>query len=129
MSLFDIEKNEPMIIIQETIEQKHVPKRPIRKSYDATSVLETTRHGRQYVRSRKTNDQRYDIITRTRLKNSYTQLRTRSLFSPSFLRFLFLLFKSLSPSSLSYFFLSRSLSLSLSLIPISLKLSYNIKKY
>ena len=129
MSLSDVEKNGPATIVQEIIEQEHAPKRPIRKSYDTASALGATRRDRQYARPGKTNDQRYDTITRTRLKNSYTQLRTRSPLSLSFSRLLFPLFKPLSSFSLSYPPLSRSLSLFLSLILISLKLLYNVKKH
>ena len=129
MSLFDIEKNESVIIVQKIIEQKHVLKRPIRKSYDTIFILRITRRGRQYVRPGKTNDQRYDTITRTRFKNSYTQLRTRSSLSLSFSRLLSSLLKPLSSLPLSYFFLPRSLFLSLFLISISLEFSYNVKKH
>ena len=129
MSLSDIKKNEPTIIIQEIIKQKHAPKRLIRKSYDAASALEITRRNRQYVRLEKMNSQRCDTITRIRLKNSYIQLRTRSPLFLSFLKLLSSLLKSLLSFSLSYPSLPRSLSLSLSLILISLELLYNVKKH
>ena len=129
MSLSGVEKNGPATIVQEIIEQEHAPKRPIRKSYDTASALGATRRDRQYARPGKTNDQRYDTITRTRLKNSYIQLRTRSPLSFSFLRLLFFLFKPLSSPSLSYSPLSRFLFLFLFLISINLELLYNVKKH
>ena len=72
ISLFTIKKNEPADTIRETIKQRHVSRKQIKRSYDVTSVLIIIKHDHQYTQFEKRNEQKWNSIIKKKLRNLYT---------------------------------------------------------